>query len=142
MAPPEAPSARELARRLIAREGAGSGAANAAAAAQAACERLYRGLALWLGPNGARALFMRALAQARAAHAAIREVGLRERSETKLDGVTESIKAHGAGPVAAGLVAVLEGVLELLARLLGADIAERLVEQSTPDDARDDDIAV
>ena len=142
MAPPEAPSARELARRLIARERSGSGAANAAAAAQAACERLYRGLALWLGPNGAHALFTRALAQARAAHAAVRDVGLQAKSEARLDGVTESTKTHGAAAVAAGLAAVLEGVLELLARLLGADIAERLVEQSAPDDSGDDDIAV
>lgn len=130
----------ELARRLIAREASESDLANnPAAAAQGACERVYRGLSLWLGGNGANALFMRALAQARSAHPAVREISLHAKAE-RLDGVTETIQTHGANAAAAGLEAVLTGVLELLGRLLGADIATRLVEQTTPDDDRDDEV--
>lgn len=102
---------------------------------------MYRGLSLWLGENGAHALFLRALAQARSAHPATREISLQAKSERRLDGVTETIQSHGAKAVALGLEAVLVAVLELLGRLLGADIATRLVEQTTPDDERDDEVA-
>ena len=141
MTPAEASGTLELARRLIAREASASGLANSpAAATQAACERVYRGLALWLGENGSQALFTRALAQARSAHAPVREISLRAKSEHRLDGVAEAIQTYGPPAVAAGLEAVLAGVLELLARLLGADIATRLVEQTTPGDDRDDEV--
>ena len=141
MTPADPPGAVALARRLIAREASASGLANSpAAASQAACQRVYRGLALWLGENGAQALFMRALVQARSAHPPIREISLQAKSERRLDGVTETIQTYGASAVAAGLEAVLAGVLELLGRLLGADIATRLVEQTTPDDDRDDEV--
>ena len=140
MTPVDAASPRELARRLIAREASESGPVNNPAdAAHRACERVYRGLSLWLGENGAHALFLRALAQARSAHPAVREISLHAKSERRLDGVTEAIQTHGAKTVAAGLEAVLVGVLELLGRLLGADIATRLVVQTAPDDDRDDD---
>ena len=141
--PAEAPGALELARRLIAREASASGLANGpAAATQAACERVYRGLALWLGENGAQALFTRALAQARSAHPPVREISLHPKSERRLDGVTETIQTYGASAVAGGLEAVLTGVLELLGRLLGADIATRLVEQTTPDDDPPNEVSV
>ena len=140
MTPADAPAAVELARRLIAREVSASDQADSpAAATQAACERVYRGLGLWLGENGAQALFMRALAQARSAHPPVREISLQAKAERRLDGVTETIQTYGASAVAAGLEAVLAGVLELLGRLLGADIATRLVEQTTPDDDRNDE---
>lgn len=143
MTPGEAPRSLELARRLIAREAPASGLVNSPAAApQAACERVYRGLALWLGENAAQALFMRALAQARSAHAPVREISLQAKSERRLAGVAETIQAYGATAVAAGLEALLAGVLELLGRLLGADIATRLVEQTSADDDRDDEIPV
>lgn len=135
----EASGALELARRLIAREASASGLANSpAAATEAACEGVYRGLALWLGENGSQALFTRALAQARSAHPPLRAISLHAKSERKLDGVPETIQTYGANAVAAGLEAVLAGVLELLGRLLGAEIATRLVEQTTPDEDRDE----
>ena len=141
--PAEAPGALELARRLIAREASASGLASSpAAATQAACERVHRGLALWLGENGAQALFMRALAHARSAHPPVREITFHPRADRRLEGVTETIQTYGAPAVAAGLEAVLAGVLELLGRLLGADIATRLVEQPTPDDDRNDEVPV
>ena len=141
MTPADASGALELARRLIAREASASGLADSpVAATQAACERVYRGLALWLGENGAQALFTRALAQARSAHPPVREISLRAKSERRLDGVTEAIQTYGAGAVATGLEAVLMGVLQLLGRLLGAEIATRLVNQTAPDDDRADEV--
>lgn len=128
---------RELTRRLVAREAAQGDAPDIAAAAYAACERAYRALSRWLGANGSHALFTRALAQTQAEHLLLRDIRVRTRSESGLEGVTESIQVHGAAAVAAGLESLLVALLELLGRLLGEDMAARLVEQSVPNHTRD-----
>ncbi|MDQ3699209.1 MAG: hypothetical protein M3373_14485 [Gemmatimonadota bacterium] len=137
---PATPGARELTRRLVAREAAQGDAPDiAAGAVHAACERAYQALSRWLGANGALALFTRALAQAQAGHPLLRNIRLRTRSEFGLEGVTESIQVHGAAAVAAGLESLLVALLELLGRLVGDDMAARLVEQSVPSYAQDDE---
>jgi hypothetical protein len=137
---PGTPGVRELTRRLVAREATTGDAPDVAAAAvQAACERTYQTLSRWLGANGSYALFTRALAQAQAEHPLLRDVRFRTQSEPGLEGVTESIQVHGAAAVAAGLESVLVGLIELLGRLVGHDMAARLVEQSVPNPARDDE---
>lgn len=135
---PATPRVRELTRRLVAREATQGDAPDVAVAAvQAACERVYGALSRWLGANGSRALFTRALAQAQVEHPLLRDIRFRTESESGLEGVTESIQVHGVAAVAAGLESLLVGLIELLGRLVGDDMAARLIEQGVPNPARD-----
>jgi hypothetical protein len=43
---------------------------------------------------------------------------------------TAAVRAHGADKVAAGLVALVAALIELLGHVVGEDMAVRLVEQS------------
>lgn len=137
---PETPNARELSRRLVAREAApGDTPDTGVATARAACERVFRAVSRWFGAHGSHALFTRARAQAQSGHPLLGEIRFRERADPALEGVTESIEAHGAAAVAVGLESLLVALLELLRRLLGEELTARLVEQSVPDRAPDDE---
>lgn len=139
---PETPSARALSRRLIAREDVeADGPEGTPSSAWAACERACGTLARWLGANGCRALVARALKQARDDHPALDPLFLRTEPGPALGGVAESIGTHGAAAVEAGLEALLVALVELLGRLVGDDVAARLLdpgpERSLPTHERD-----
>jgi hypothetical protein len=122
---------QQIARRLI--EGHRSERAEghtSARAAAAACDQLYRELSRWVGPDGCHALFTRALAQARTEYPALGQIQLRARSEPYIDGVAETIMAHGDPATAEGLEAMLVHLIELLGRLIGDDMAMKLIERS------------
>jgi hypothetical protein len=122
---------RRIARRLIdSRRPDRAGADTAARAAASACEHLYRELSRWVGPDGCHALFTRALAQAQAEHPALGKIQLRARSEPYIDGVAATIMAHGDAATADGLESVLVYLVELLGRLIGDDMAMKLIERS------------
>ena len=104
--------------------------------ARLTCERICRELAHWLGAAGCEALFARALADARAAHPLLGRIRIGARSESGLEGVDEAVRADGAPAVASALEAVLVAMIELLGRLIGSDMAMRLLEQHTPTEAR------
>jgi len=44
--------------------------------------------------------------------------------------ITAAVRTHGAADVAAGMVALVAGLVELLGRIIGEDMALRLVEQT------------
>jgi hypothetical protein len=125
------PPAQQIARRLIKshRSERAEGQTPARAAA-AACDQLYRELSRWVGPDGCHALFTRALAQARTEYPALGQIQLRARSEPYIDGVAETIMAHGDPATAEGLEAMLIHLIELLGRLIGDDMAMKLIERS------------
>ena len=83
-----------------------------------------------MGFDGCHALFTRALAQARVEHPALSSIALRVRSDPYVYGVAESIAAHGDEQVAAALEAMLIYVVDLLGRIIGDDMAAKLIEQS------------
>jgi hypothetical protein len=125
------PPARQIARRMIdnhrsEREGGDT----AARAAAAACDNLYRELSRWVGPDGCHALFTRALAETRTEYPALAQIQLRARSEPYIDGVAETIMAHGDPATAEALESMLVRLVELLGRLIGDDMAMKLIEQS------------
>ena len=125
------PPARRIARRLIdSRPSERAGGDTAARTAAAACSQLYRELSRWVGPDGCHALFTRALAQARTEYPALGQIQLRARSEPYIDGVAETIMAHGDAPTAEALESMLVRLVELLNRLIGDDMARKLIEQS------------
>jgi hypothetical protein len=115
---------------LIQRHASGraEGASPARAAAQA-CDNLYRALSGWVGPEGCHALFTRALAQAQTEYPALGQIQLRARSEPYVDGVAESIMAHGDAATAEAVESILVRLVELLSRLIGNDMAMKLIEQ-------------
>jgi hypothetical protein len=133
------PPARQIAHRLInGRRSDRPGGDSAARAAAAACDHLYRELSQWVGPDGCHALFTRALAQARTEYPALAEIQLRARSEPYIDGVAETIMAHGDAAAAEALESMLVLLIELLGRLIGDDMALKLIQRSLAASERGD----
>lgn len=137
--PPDEPPAQHIARRLIDRERSGrAGDDSAARTAATACDHVYRDLSRWLGHDGCHALFVRALAQARPEYPALEHIHLRRGSTPYIDGVAEAILTRGEVATAEGLEWILVGLIELLGRLIGDDMAATLIQRSlVPSDRRD-----
>lgn len=128
--PPDS-AARKIAHRLIENgRSAEHGSDSPARAAAAACDRLYRELSRWVGRDGCHALFTRALSQARADHPALGKIQLRARAQPYIDGVAETIIAQGDPATAEALETMLVSLVELLGRLIGDDMAMKLIERS------------
>jgi hypothetical protein len=144
---PDKQPARQIARRLIeSRQPEGKGADSRSPAA-AACEDLYRDLSRWVGTDGCHALFARALAQTLVEYATLDQIKLRPRSEPYLDGVAETIMARGDAATTDALESMLVHLIELLGRLIGDDMATKLIERNlaapergdaAPDDRREE----
>jgi hypothetical protein len=127
----EQSAARQIAHRLIDRRlSARQGGDSAARTAAAACDHLYRELSQWVGPDGCHALFTRALAQARTEYPALEQIQLHARSEPYVEGVAETIMAHGDAATAEALESMLVRLIELLGRLIGDDMAMKLIQRS------------
>jgi hypothetical protein len=140
LTPPQLRTPQELARRLLARDAPGDDAAHAVTAAtDQVCGRVSENLSRWFGIDGSNALFSRALARVQAEHPALANVRYSHQSAVCLEGLAESARTHGAAAAADGVAAILTALIELLGRLIGEDIAMRLVEQSIPAGALDDD---
>jgi hypothetical protein len=132
-------AAQEIARRLInSHRSERAEGHTAARAAAAACDQLYRELSRWVGPDGCHALFTRALAQARIEYPALGQIQLHARSEPYIDGVAETIMAHGDPATAEALESMLVSLVELLGRLIGDDMAMKLIERSLASSERGD----
>jgi hypothetical protein len=126
----ESPAAK-IARRLIeSRQSERVRDDTPARAAAAACGYLYRDLARWVGHDGCHALFTRASAQARTETPVLEQIQLRARSEPYLEGVAETIMTHGDAATASALESMLVHLIELLGRLIGDDMAMKLIERS------------
>ena len=96
------------------------------APAERICAQLRTGLGRWIGADGYSALLDRAISQTRAAHPVLdRLVGTAGNSPT----TRTAARAYGAAEVAAGMVALVSAVTELLGRIIGEEMAVRLVEQ-------------
>lgn len=83
-------------------------------------------LGRWIGADGYRALLARARNQIREEHPALDGLaGLGEVEPVS----TAAVAAQGAEAVAAGMVALLSTMTGLLGRIIGEEMAVRLVEQ-------------
>ena len=127
MMAPNSPAARELAERLLASGGQsplaeGEDSGPLAGAARAG-RHLAAELSRWFGPYGYHALLTRALAQVRAEHPALRAVQVGPPAAPYLDGLADAAQAHGPQATLAGVAAVLATLIDLLGRLIGADLA-------------------
>jgi len=73
---------------------------------------------------------MRALAQAQLEYPALAQIQLHARSEPYIDGIAETIMAHGDPATAEALESMLVRLVELLGRLIGDDMASKLIDRS------------
>ncbi len=99
-----------------------------AKAAEQMYTQLRLGLGRWIGVMGYRALLDRALGLARAEYPAL--AGLSCHGGEEEFEVAAAVRAHGAAEVTAGMVAVVAVLIDLLARIIGEEMALRLVEQT------------
>jgi hypothetical protein len=129
--PPNQSPSRQLARRLIeARRSEGSDGGTPARAAADASDSLFRELSRWVGLDGCYALFSRALSQAQTDYPALEQIQISARSQPHIDGVAETIMARGDPATAEGIEFMLERLVQLLGRLIGDDMATKLIERS------------
>jgi hypothetical protein len=126
---PHSPSAQEIARRLLAREmPAGGEPAMVAAALQRALARVSANLRDSVGDDGRDALLARALARTEPDYPALKDIRRLNNGAVHLDGVVASADAHGVAPVTAAIEALLAALVDVLARLIGEDMAMRLLD--------------
>jgi hypothetical protein len=97
-------------------------------AATAACGDLYKELARWIGSDGCHGLFTRALAEARKVSPALESVQLSAGSVPYVQGIDTAAAAHGDAATVAGIEVLLVRLVELLGRLIGDDMAMKLIE--------------
>lgn len=127
-------AATETARQLWAHEGLDAGALEEmAAAVERGCARLRAGLTRWIGSDGYRALVDRALEQTRAVHPAL--AGLQCPADD-VQGVAAIAGVHDAAEVREGILALVALLIDLLSRVIGEEMAVRLVEQAWAGSAR------
>jgi hypothetical protein len=123
-------SARDLARQILDRDLAAvetTTAAGAAAAAELVFHRLADNLVRWVGSDGSQALFTRARSLAQARNLNVKMVPPPARSALFLDALAANSKPHDTEAVMEGAVTILAALLELLTRLVGDDLAVRLL---------------
>ena len=120
--------ATEAARQFWAHDGLVAGTPEEmAAAAERGCARLRAVLTRWIGSDGYHALINRALEQARAAHPAVANL---QCQAGDVQGVAAAVGAHSAAEVREGVLALVALLIDLLSRLIGEEMAVRLVEQA------------
>ncbi len=85
-----------------------------------------------MGDDGCTALLARALARTEAAHPALTTVRRVNGSSIALDGVADATKTHGAAAVTAAVEALLGALVDVLGRLIGEDMAIRVLEIGAP----------
>jgi hypothetical protein len=125
---PNSASATEAARHIWARYADDEASAEElAAAAKRLFSQLETGLARWVGAEGFRVLWRRALTLAQAGHPAL---GKLSDGEWGKQAVVSAVQAHSARQVAAGIISVLATLIDLLGRIIGEEMAVRLVEQT------------
>jgi hypothetical protein len=95
-------------------------------AAERLCAALRAGLGRWIGADGYLSLLDRALALARPAHPALEGLPCLGENGTAL---ADAVRTHGAEAVADGMEALVASLIELLGRIVGTEMAVRLVEQ-------------
>jgi hypothetical protein len=98
------------------------------AAAERLCSELGAELGRWIGADGFRALVQRAQAIARAQHPALDGFSCLGGKQAEKTAAAPG-HTHDTAVVAAGMVAWLSALIELLGRIIGDDMATHLVAQ-------------
>lgn len=126
----------QVVRRILALEGsAGKNADSTALGAglQRTIVRVSESLRDSMGEDGSDALLTRALARTERDHPALKNIRGRNEGGIQVDGVAASVEAHGVAAVTAAIEALLVALVDILGRLIGEDMAIRLID---PDSLR------
>lgn len=124
------PSGADLARRLLNRASQQNGhSTDLFGAADDIFRRLHDHLSSWFGREGYEALVARTIDRARVAHPSLRDAVVDGRSESALVAMVASLRAVELADAEEGLVVLLGTFINLLGRLVGDDMAIRMVMQ-------------
>ncbi len=124
----ESPAATGVARELwSAASAAASSPEEIAAAADRMLFQLRTGLGRWIGADGYRALFDRSLELAQAEQPALSVLARRDGDAVL---TAAAVRAQGPEELATGLMRLTAQIIELLGRIVGEEMAIRLVEHT------------
>jgi hypothetical protein len=130
---PSSVPARDLARRLLAREASASDDPSArVAAGERLLTRLRRHLGIWFGSDGVEALLRRSIDRAGVSPAVATNSA---RSASAIEIMVAATRTLSPEEGAEAVETILTAFTELLWRLVGPDMTERLLLQS---ESRDD----
>ena len=131
----QAPAASRVARRVLDREAvpASDGAsAVVAEALQRVCARTSANLRDAMGVTGCDALVARAVSRAKGTHPVLTDICRRNAADVRVEDLRATIEAHGAAASIAAVEALLVSLIDILSRLIGEDMAIRLIEPDIP----------
>jgi hypothetical protein len=100
-----------------------------AAAAGRLCMHLRLGLGRWIGADGFRTLFERTISEVPLDDRSV--VGFAILRGHDCTGVAGAAEEHGAEAIAASTAALIAGIVDLLSRIVGDELAARMVEQAS-----------
>ena len=103
-----------------------------AAALQRAVVRVSANLRDSVGDDGRDALLGRAFARTEPDYPALKDIRRLSNGAIHLDGVIASADAHGVAAVTVAIEALLAALVDVLARLIGEDMAMRLLDHDLP----------
>ena len=98
------------------------------------CRQITANLREALGPDGCSALLSRALAECEPRHPVLKQLRGPDEREVQLGNVSAAIAAHGVVPVAVAVDALTASLTGILARIIGEDMALRLIGLDAPDE--------
>ncbi|MEO7084129.1 MAG: hypothetical protein ABI442_20660 [Gemmatimonadaceae bacterium] len=125
----------EIARRVLARDAPRDEHPTAEATAaglQRACVHVVERLDDSLGEDGSTALIARALTKTQAVNPALRSIRQLKGARVAFDGVFAAVELHGVATVRVAIEAFLAALVEILIRLIGEDMASRLIDPPIP----------
>ena len=130
------------ARRLAAQLDAAPADARAAAETlQHTCNRVMDNLRDTIGTDGCAALLARSLARTEQEHPALMLVCREDGREIHLDKVADAMQRHGQAEVEAAVDALFDALFEVLGRLIGEDMAIRVINLGAAPDERRQDVS-
>jgi hypothetical protein len=99
-----------------------------AAALHHVCTAVFSNVRASLGDDGCRALLGRAFAAEEESHPSLRTIRGPDDCEIPLERLLASTEAHGADPTRRAVEALLADLVDILARLIGADMTIQILD--------------
>jgi hypothetical protein len=131
----QSPASLQLARRILARDAdqVRDGAPEKVGAAlKRTCLRVSENLRDAMGEAGWTALLARALARTEADHPVLQSIRRQNEGDIDLDAVVAGVEVQGVASLTAAFEALFAALIEILGRLIGEDMAMRLIDHDAP----------
>lgn len=85
-----------------------------------------------MGVDGCTVLLARSLARVEGAHPCLALIQRRDGREVYLDGVAAALETYGYAATDSAITALLATLVEILGRLIGEDMAMRIIDLGAP----------